>query len=398
MHTAKTTSIALALATATSLGHSADNWSARNQAMGGAGVASSNYDAASTVNPALLTEFGDSDDIALVIPSLGVEVSDKNGVIDSLDTVSDQFDTLDTQINAGQIPAATITKDAIISELSGISGKPVYANLGGRIAVAIPGKTFAFAIDLRTDVEGGAIGVYDPDDEELINQAIITGDSALLDDIGSSGLVMAASVSELALAMATEFTPGKQRLSIGVTPKYQRVDTILYLQRANNFDSGDIDTDDFRNDDGNFNMDIGAAWWITEKLNLGLAVQNLISADYDTVVVEGFQTTYQIKPLATAGVAWNGPLFTYTFDADLNTRNTFKELDDSQFLRAGFEFNAADWAALRAGYRHDLKDTRENVFTLGVGFSPFTVFHFDLTGSIGNNDTYGAALELKFML
>jgi hypothetical protein len=95
-------------------------------------------------------------------------------------------------------------------------------------------------------------------------------------------------------------------------------------------------------------------------------------------------------------VAYNGSTLTGTVDIDLTKNESFEELDKTQFLRAGIEFNAFDWAQLRAGYRHDLEDTRDDLFTVGVGLSPFKVFHLDLTGMVGENDAYGAALEFRF--
>jgi hypothetical protein len=217
-----------------------------------------------------------------------------------------------------------------------------------------------------------------------------------LEDIESFGLAMAAGVSELVFSMATEFVVGGNRMAIGVAPKYQRVDTILYLARANDFDSDDIEFNDLRNDEGNFNIDLGFNYWFAENWAVGLTLRDLVGNDYDTEEYNGYQATYQIKPLATAGVAYNGDRFTVAFDADLNERGGFDVLDNSQFIRLGGEFNAANWVQLRAGYRYDLKDTQENVVTLGLGFSPFNVFHFDLTGLFGQNDTYGAALEMLF--
>lgn len=48
---------------------------ARNDAMGGTGVASSHYGTAALANPALLTHSGASDDFSLILPSVGAQVS-----------------------------------------------------------------------------------------------------------------------------------------------------------------------------------------------------------------------------------------------------------------------------------------------------------------------------------
>lgn len=55
----------------------AGTWSdARNDAMGGTGVASSHYGSAALANPALLTKAQASDNVSLILPSVGVVVSD----------------------------------------------------------------------------------------------------------------------------------------------------------------------------------------------------------------------------------------------------------------------------------------------------------------------------------
>lgn len=56
--------------------HSATTYmEARNDAMGGTGVASSHYGTAALANPALLTHFGASDDFSLILPSVGAQVT-----------------------------------------------------------------------------------------------------------------------------------------------------------------------------------------------------------------------------------------------------------------------------------------------------------------------------------
>lgn len=373
---------------------------ARNAAMGGAGVASSNYDAASTANPALLTEFTERDDFSLIFPAIGAEVSDEDDVLDSLDFIADTFSTLEDQINSGG-SGAEESKDDIINELERIDGVPMRANLGAVISISKPSKRLAWAVAVQTAIEAGAVALFDEDDEAIIDAAILAGDTDFLDDINSEGVAIAAAVTELTFSIAREFQAGNLRYSIGVTPKYQRVDTVLYVQKANTFDSDDFEFDSstYSNDDSNFNIDIGGSLWVTEKINIGLMVRDLISEDYDTVMLPDTEinsAVYKVDTMATVGVAYSGSTLTGTVDIDLTKNESFEELDKTQFLRAGIEFNAFDWAQLRAGYRHDLEDTRDDLFTVGVGLSPFKVFHLDLTGMVGENDAYGAALEFRF--
>ncbi|MDB4430745.1 conjugal transfer protein TraF, partial [bacterium] len=89
----------------------ADNFNARNSAMGGVGVASSNYDAAALYNPALLTRKATSDGISIILPAIGIEASDKEDVIEKLDDLVDIFDELDAAIDAVDAVAAESAKD-----------------------------------------------------------------------------------------------------------------------------------------------------------------------------------------------------------------------------------------------------------------------------------------------
>ncbi|EFW4185713.1 conjugal transfer protein TraF, partial [Escherichia coli] len=61
---------------------------ARNDAMGGTGVASSHYGVAPLANPALLTKSGAKDDFSLLLPSVGAQLSDPGNIADNADKIS----------------------------------------------------------------------------------------------------------------------------------------------------------------------------------------------------------------------------------------------------------------------------------------------------------------------
>jgi hypothetical protein len=97
---------------------SAASFDARNSGMGGTGVASSRYDAASTTNPALLTNFQEDDDFSLIVPAIGGTISDEDDIVDSLDSINDALGDLAGLIdgqNPADIPEALELKDAIIA-------------------------------------------------------------------------------------------------------------------------------------------------------------------------------------------------------------------------------------------------------------------------------------------
>ena len=97
--------------------------------------------------------------------------------------------------------------------------------------------------------------------------------------------------------------------------------------------------------------------------------KNLISDEYQTVIdpSSGQSGVYQVDPTITVGVGYETSFMSTSVDVDLLPVKSFKRFEDSQFLRAGVELNAANWVQLRLGVRVDLEDTRENVATVGFG-------------------------------
>ena len=373
----------------------AEVYSTRNFGMGGAGVASSQYSDAPGSNGALLTRFGETDDVALNIPQLAVQASDKENVLDTLDDIPDLYDDLKSNIDSGNTPGALNNAENIIQKLEEISGDVVGDVAAALIGFAKPSKSLAIAFDVRSSLQAGVVDDYVSTDRAVLLRAIATGDIGVLDKTESSALGLGALVTEAVLTVAREFAiDDDNAVSLSISPKYQRVDTLIYAATVQDYDDNDLDEN--RNDDGNFNVDVGVSYALDEDWMFGLSGRNLISEDYDTKNLalgsESFQGTYQIKPAAVLGVAYGVESFTATLEGDLLKNRTFKGFDKTQFLRAGAEYSALGWIQLRVGYRYDIEDNYENIFTAGLGVSPWDVFHFDLSGSYGENDTYGLAL------
>lgn len=72
---------------------------ARNDAMGGTGVASSHYGVAPLANPALLTKHNSNDDFSLLLPSVGAQVADPDDVSNKADDVKDDWDLFDSAVD-----------------------------------------------------------------------------------------------------------------------------------------------------------------------------------------------------------------------------------------------------------------------------------------------------------
>lgn len=71
----------------------ANTWAqARNDAMGGTGVASADYGSGALINPALLARSQPEDDITVILPALQAQITDKDNLEDEIDHISDRVD------------------------------------------------------------------------------------------------------------------------------------------------------------------------------------------------------------------------------------------------------------------------------------------------------------------
>ena len=59
--------------------------------MGGTGVASGSYGSGALINPALLAKATSDDDVTVILPSVGVQVTDEDNLQDEIDTINDKI-------------------------------------------------------------------------------------------------------------------------------------------------------------------------------------------------------------------------------------------------------------------------------------------------------------------
>ncbi|MGD8107574.1 conjugal transfer protein TraF [Pantoea sp. FN0302] len=384
---------------------------ARNDAMGGTGVASSNYTTAPLTNPALLTKGRAEDNVSVILPSVGVQISDKDKMVDKIDDVTDtvdryqnvfdDFDLEDLLTNpAGVLGNVRSASGDLANQLRGLRGNKADGSAGAAIVVAVPNETLPFAfvakaygsVHLHTDVAQSDIDYLDA----VANgsRLPLPGDQYLL---RSSATGVAAIVADYGIAVAHEFKIGEQAVSVGITPKLQQ--TRLYNYRASvyNFDKNKVTNSEYRTNDTGFNLDAGLSTDVGKNWTFGLSAQNLISRDIETKEVNGYQDTYQIRPLVTVGAAWHNEKLTASLDVDATRTKRFKSQADSQYAGVGVEYRVLDWLQLRGGYHADMKSNDVNVVSAGFGISPFNNrVHLDLAGSVGEDDTWGAMAQLGF--
>lgn len=387
-------------------------YDARNDAMGGTGVASSHWSSAVLANPALMTRAQPEENAGIIFPSAGLQVTDKDKLVDRIDDITDTVDRYRDVIDninenlisdpfaaINAVPQLRAAAGDMADQLRRLKGNKADATAGVAVAVTVPNETLPFAFitkaygtaHIRANVVQSDIDYLD----SLANGAFPQpGDQ---DNLRSSANGLAALVTDYGIAMAHEFTVAGHSVSLGVTPKLQKTWLYNYSASVYNYDKNDLKNGRYRSSDTGFNVDAGLATPFAENWTFGLTGQNLISRDLDTKVVNGYRDTYQIRPLVTTGLAWERGPVTLTGDVDLTETKRFKSQESSQYAGAGAEYRVLDWLALRAGYRADLKSNDVNVVTAGLGLSPFNnAVHLDLAGSAGKDRTWGAMVQLGF--
>lgn len=370
---------------------------ARNDAMGGTGVASSHYGTAALSNPALLTRAGITDDFSLVIPSVGVQVSDPNKMVDLLTDVKDLWDNFDSA--AANPFAGAESAGELKNKLQEMKGAHANGQAGVAVIATVPNETLPFAVVMKswgTVSVDGDISDQDLQLLDLIASGQLPPSAIDKTTLKSRAYARAAVLTDVGVAVARQFETAGYRWSLGVTPKYQRIDLFNYNVSTADFEKNDIKSDRYRNTKTMLNADLGLATDLTEHWTLGLAVQNIISHSVDSKTVNGEKATFKVKPQATAGVSWHNGVVTTALDIDLSEASRFNDDKKRQFASLGAEINAWSWMQVRTGYRQNMASSDGNAFTAGLGLSPFNAVHLDLTGMAGTDRTYGVVAQLQF--
>ncbi|WP_158781684.1 conjugal transfer protein TraF [Pantoea sp. BAV 3049] len=379
-------------------------YDARNDAMGGTGVASSTYGTAVLANPALMTKAQPDDDVSIILPAVGVQMTDKNKLIDKVDDLTDSVDRYQdiansSSFNFADYPKIQAAAGDLAGQLRNIKGNQASGTAGAAFAVTVPNAVLPFAF--VTKAYGTAHVTADVTQSDIdYLQGVADGTRFPLpgdqNKLTSAGLGRGAIVYDYGIAIAHEFNIAGHPVSFGVTPKLQKAYLYNYSASVYNYDKSDFTKGRYKNSDSGFNIDAGAATDLGDNWTLGLSAQNLISRDIDTKEISGYKDTYQISPIVTPGVSFHTERFTAALDVDVTPTKRFKTQGESQYAGVGAEYRLLSWLQLRAGYRADMKNTDTNVATAGFGLSPFGKVHLDLAGMKGDDNTWGAVAQLNF--
>ncbi|MDP2226843.1 MAG: conjugal transfer protein TraF [Moraxellaceae bacterium] len=368
----------------------ADIFDARAMGRGGAGLTMGEYNLA-LINPALINKFDEDDDFSFAL-NVGVMASDVDGLAEGADEIQNDIDTLFGSFNAAR--ASDINQ-----RMQALNGAMAQVDIGGALMVAIPNNTISAALVVKTKVTLGIAYAYDAGDAAILQGIAnaVNTDNDLQSKANTSGI----GVAEAGVMLGKAFGP----LEIGATLKSQKIELYRYSANVASFDEDDIAEDQNSASHNHINLDVGANFRFGAEGQFVVAgvIENLNPKTFEGPTPNGLQipaprADYKMEPVAMAGVGYSGSLVKLEANVDLTPRNGYDQILDTQFARAGIELSAGRHFHLRAGYRTDTKNNVSDVFTAGLGITPFDRFNIDLAGAIGDGDTYGVALQIGFKI
>lgn len=349
----------------------------RGNGMGNTGVASGEYLVAPFYNPALAAVIDESDDFAILIPAGGVKVRDTDNAIEVIDDVQKTYKKVQSSPSTDLLAELNEYLDSLAGH------KPLTAS--GNIGVAAALPTNLVAANLFTSGYVEIIGVTDVANK--VSDSLTDTNQRIQD---TNVDLVAFGYTEVGLALAKQLDLAGQRVSIGITPKFQKLTTYSQNINVNDFELDEYDKGE--TNESAFNIDLGAVW-LLGNFRAAFAIKDIMKQSITTDT----KYVYELKPQMTVGAAYTTEFFTVAADADLTSQTRFVGVaDDTQFVRLGAEANAWDWAQLRVGYEMDTKSTVDNSVTFGLGLSPFDVVNIDLAGSYAGNNQFGASASLGF--
>ena len=108
--------------------------------------------------------------------------------------------------------------------------------------------------------------------------------------------------------------------------------------------------------------------------------------------------TFTLKSSTSFGLSYQNSWVSLATDIDLTDREQFATIAPSKYASVGAEFRFYEHIQFRLGYRTDLNDVDDDIYTAGIGISPWEVFAVDIAAFTGDSDTIGAALQLSLRI
>ena len=364
------------------------SFEARSLGMGNARVATADIATAPFANPAMLSFQPSREDFSLLL-GVGAYLNDNDDVIDKIDDYQTAYDNFQADpvgnINEG-FRAVDIAKS--------LEGDVIAPEATVMISTGFSGEKWAFAVSARADaISAGTVTnisqtvpeLADPTKNILELEGVLT--------------------SELGVSLARNFQILGQKVAIGITPKYVKVDNIHLSESISTIDTGFGDLlDNSRNDLGDFTtLDVGLVMGLTEHTQIGLVATNLVAHKINFINAADNPATLSFDTQARLGIAYRTDLLTLGADVDLIENDALLTSQNFQALKTqnvsvGGEFNVLDFMQLRVGAQKNIADgisdaAKENLYTAGVGF--WFGFNLDVA-LVAQSNSLGAFLQTGF--
>jgi hypothetical protein len=342
----------------------------RGNGMGGTGVVTASYLTAPFYNPALGTIYRQNDDVGMILPGVGIGYVNQDGLMDDIENLMDVMDQ------------PIVDPDEVNSALNALSGDQVRTEIGAIAAFAIPNPIVSTNVFTKIYNDTYATPLV-PDGSDPVDRA-------------ESSAVHAVSVGifEFGVNFAKYANVLGHHMSFGIAPKFQQIYTYVDSSSLESFEILEMGGE--MTSESGLNLDAGALWFYG-PLRLGIAGKNLLSKSVDTANYTetiGSETydvgyRYDLTPVYTVGAGYVDDYMSFSVDYDINSDKRFNAFDDDvKMLRVGAEFDLARQAQIRVGYKTNrLSD--EEVYTAGLGISPFGLFHLDAAINYKSMDNLG---------
>ncbi len=412
----------------------------QSMAMGGAGVAVGDAATAPFFNPALLTFTKEDDLFSVDFPIVGARIYDpedfesslddfQNGnFVNNMDQAINSFSTLNAT-NA-QLTAISNSASTLSTQFATLSDKPIQGELGAGLVIGIPNKNIGIAfyangwgaiggtIEYRDDATlqsfitmsdnlasaiqndcAGAVintaactnallaSIPDTDANPLIttNQFFTidatTPTPTVTSNFSSNSLTSSVNIrgvvlSEIGVALSTQFGTGSSIWGLGITPKVIRATLIDYSADVNTGSTNNIDGDKYTAKYTSVNFDLGLAKDYANGWRTGFVVKNVLPRNFDFKSIVPGDTaksvtgTMKLRAQARVGASYSNDWSTVALDVDLTSNDPAGFESPSKFIALGAEFDAMSWAQLRVGYRADGKNRNRKAAAVGIGRCP----------------------------
>jgi len=311
---------------------------ARSMGMGGSSVASSKLANAAYSNPAMVSQPVGDDNFQLLLPIIGFNAADSQGLLDDIDAFNKAFDAADA-VTATSILAQSLGKPLTIHAYGG--GALGFA-VGKFSMVFLYNKQYLF--DLRTKQNASFL------DAEL----------------------QARGIEFTEVGVAIPLYTG-DNIKFGITPKIVNVNSYDYLELLIDVagNSSLVSRNSGKVSHGsNINIDLGSAYDFKNGFVAGVVLRNLNSKEFTTKL----GNKIKLASLTRVGFAYNGDLFSIAADMDLNENTAIAFAEKNKFITIGVELNLFDWVAIRVGHQENTASkTNQSMNSLGLGFTPFGI-------------------------